>query len=174
MGGFGAADTLQEGDHGFASFEHFVLDASPTGDALVAWVDHNDDVVRAAVRDQDRVYATILDCTLRHDPRPGCFRPSRSAELRQRTAAASLRAAGATLYEWPAAGVGPAAVALVVESETSDAIADDGPVSLDAAGVADEPALAGEGVIIGDPAEESLLDVPEVESDEMPDSDVEE
>lgn len=47
-----------------------------------------------AVRDQDRVYATILDCTLRHDPRPGCFRPSRSAELRQRTAAASLRAAG--------------------------------------------------------------------------------
>ncbi|WP_405657051.1 polyketide synthase [Streptomyces sp. RK9] len=47
-----------------------------------------------AVRDQDRVYATILDCTLRHDPRPGCFRPSRSAELRQHTAAASLRAAG--------------------------------------------------------------------------------
>ncbi|WJV44996.1 polyketide synthase [Streptomyces flavofungini] len=47
-----------------------------------------------AVRDQDRVYATILDCTLRHDPQPGCFRPSRSAELRQGAAAASLRAAG--------------------------------------------------------------------------------
>jgi DNA gyrase subunit A len=66
------------------------------------------------------------------------------------------------------------AVALVVESETSDAIADEGPVSLDAAGMADEPALDGEGVIIGDPAEESLLDVPEVASDEMPDSDLEE
>ncbi|MER5304016.1 polyketide synthase [Streptomyces lasiicapitis] len=47
-----------------------------------------------AVRDQDRVYATILDCTLRHDPRPGCFRPSPSVELWQRTAAESLRAAG--------------------------------------------------------------------------------
>jgi DNA gyrase subunit A len=66
------------------------------------------------------------------------------------------------------------AVALVVESETSDAVADEGPVSLDAAGMSDEPALEGEGVIIGDPAEESLLDVPEVESDEMPDSDLEE
>jgi DNA gyrase subunit A len=66
------------------------------------------------------------------------------------------------------------AVALVVESETSDAVADEGPISLDAAGVADEPALDGEGVFIGDPDEEGLLDVPEVESDEMPDSDVEE
>ncbi|MVO85120.1 polyketide synthase [Streptomyces sp. p1417] len=47
-----------------------------------------------AVRDGDRVYATILDCTLRHDPRPGCFRPSRSAALRRRTADDSLRAAG--------------------------------------------------------------------------------
>jgi DNA gyrase subunit A len=66
------------------------------------------------------------------------------------------------------------AVALVVESETSDAVADEGPVSLGATGVTDEPALEGEGVIVGDPDEETLLDVPEVESDEMPDSDVEE
>jgi hypothetical protein len=29
-------------------------------------------------------------------------------------------------------------------------------------------------VIVGDPEQESLLDVPEMESDEMPDSDVEE
>ena len=33
------------------------------------------------------------------------------------------------------------------------------------------PALEGEGVIVGDPDEEGLLDVPEVESDDMPDSD---
>src|SRR5215217_7521575 len=65
------------------------------------------------------------------------------------------------------------AVALVVESETSDAVADDGPVSLDASGVADEPALDGDGVIVGDADEDALLDVPEVESDAMPDSDLE-
>ena len=66
------------------------------------------------------------------------------------------------------------AVALVMESETSDAVAEEGAVSLDAGGVSDEPALEGEGVIVGDPDEETLLDVPEVESDEMPDSDIEE
>jgi DNA gyrase subunit A len=66
------------------------------------------------------------------------------------------------------------AVALVMETETTDAVADEGPVSLDASGMADEPALDGEGVQIGDPDEDALLDVPEVESDEMPDSDVEE
>jgi hypothetical protein len=53
-------------------------------------------------------------------------------------------------------------------------IGGDAPLSLDATGVADEAGLEGEGVIIGDPDEEGLLDVPEVESDEMPDSDVEE
>ena len=37
----------------------------------------------------------------------------------------------------------------------------------------DEPALEGDAVFIGDPDEEELLAVPEVESDEMPDSDVE-
>jgi DNA gyrase subunit A len=64
------------------------------------------------------------------------------------------------------------AVALVVESEGADqaAIAGDGPLSLDAAGVADEAGLEGEGVIVGDPDEEGLLDVPEVESDDMPGS----
>ncbi len=65
------------------------------------------------------------------------------------------------------------AVALVVESETSDAVADEGPVSIDASGVTDEPALEGDAVFIGDPDEEGLLSVPEVESDEMPDSEVE-
>src|SRR5829696_6026167 len=65
------------------------------------------------------------------------------------------------------------AVALVMESEASDAVADEAPISLDASGVADEPALAGDGVIVGDPDEDALLDVPEVEADEMPDSDIE-
>src|SRR5215216_4246591 len=66
------------------------------------------------------------------------------------------------------------AVALVVETETSDAVADEGPVSLDASGTADEPALDGEGVIAADPDEDALLDIPEVVGDEMPDSDLEE
>src|SRR5215216_4018896 len=65
------------------------------------------------------------------------------------------------------------AVALVMESETGDAVASEGPVSLDAAGVADEPALEGDAVFIGDPDEDALLSLPEVESDEMPDSDIE-
>src|SRR5215218_9008785 len=65
------------------------------------------------------------------------------------------------------------AVALVVESETSDAVADEGPVSLNASGSADEPALEGEGVIAADPDDETLLDVPEVADDEMPDSEIE-
>jgi DNA gyrase subunit A len=66
------------------------------------------------------------------------------------------------------------AVALVVESETSEAIAEAGPVSIDASGTADELALEGDGVFVGDPDEEGLLSVPEVEADEMPDHDVEE
>jgi len=65
------------------------------------------------------------------------------------------------------------AVALVVETETSDAVADEGPVSLDASGSADEPALEGDGVIAADPDADELLDVPEVAGEEMPDSDVE-
>ncbi len=65
------------------------------------------------------------------------------------------------------------AVALVMETEAADAVAGDEPVSLDASGFADEPALAGDGVIVGDPDEEGLLSIPEVESDEMPDSDLE-
>src|SRR5215211_2375686 len=65
------------------------------------------------------------------------------------------------------------AVALVVETETSDAVADEGLVSLDASGSADEPALEGEGVIAADPDDETLLDVPEVADDEMPDSEIE-
>ncbi|MFG2346865.1 beta-ketoacyl [acyl carrier protein] synthase domain-containing protein [Streptomyces phaeochromogenes] len=46
-----------------------------------------------AVSDGDRIYATILDCSLRHDPRPGAFHYSSSVGLRRSTAADSLRAA---------------------------------------------------------------------------------
>ncbi|MFK4102170.1 polyketide synthase [Streptomyces sp. NPDC019531] len=48
----------------------------------------------SAVRDSDRIYAVILDSSVRHDSRPGAFRYSRSAELRRSLAQASLRAAG--------------------------------------------------------------------------------
>jgi DNA gyrase subunit A len=61
------------------------------------------------------------------------------------------------------------AVALVVESESDEAVADGGPVSLDASGAGDEA----DGVFIGDPDDDSTLSVPEVESDAMPDSDIE-
>lgn len=50
----------------------------------------------SAARDGDRVYATILDCSLRHDPRPGAFRYSTSVERRREAAEASLRAASVT------------------------------------------------------------------------------
>ncbi|PSM42622.1 polyketide synthase [Streptomyces dioscori] len=46
-----------------------------------------------AVGDGDRIYATILDCSLRHDARPGPFAASPSVGLRHSTAAGSLRAA---------------------------------------------------------------------------------
>ncbi|MFD3312458.1 polyketide synthase [Streptomyces sp. NPDC058694] len=46
-----------------------------------------------AVSDGDRIYATILDCSLRHDPRPGAFDYSPSVALRRSTASDSLRAA---------------------------------------------------------------------------------
>lgn len=46
-----------------------------------------------AVHDGDRIYATILDCSLRHDPRPGAFHYSPSVGLRRSTASDSLRAA---------------------------------------------------------------------------------
>lgn len=47
-----------------------------------------------AVHDGDRVYATVLDCSLRHDARPGVFRYSTSHEQRAKTAAAAYRRAG--------------------------------------------------------------------------------
>jgi DNA gyrase subunit A len=68
------------------------------------------------------------------------------------------------------------AVALVMESETATDVPDDQPLSLDASGVADDP-------LAGDPDEISperavedgeLMLPPEVTSDEMPDSGVEE
>src|SRR5918995_2092730 len=49
------------------------------------------------------------------------------------------------------------AVALVVETETSDAVAEEAPISLDASGTSDEAALEGDAVFIGDPDEEGLL-----------------
>lgn len=48
-----------------------------------------------AVRDGDRVYASILADELRHDARPGLFRYSTSVSLRRETAEAAYRHAGA-------------------------------------------------------------------------------
>lgn len=48
----------------------------------------------SAVRDGDRVYASILADELRHDARPGLFRYSTSISLRRETAEAAYRHAG--------------------------------------------------------------------------------
>lgn len=50
----------------------------------------------SAIRDGDRVYASILDCSLAYDPRPGTFRYSTSADRRRALAMRSCRAAGIT------------------------------------------------------------------------------
>ena len=50
-----------------------------------------------AVADQDRIYATIRDCSLGHDARPGVFRYSTSVERRYDVAAAAYRTAGVPL-----------------------------------------------------------------------------
>jgi DNA gyrase subunit A len=67
------------------------------------------------------------------------------------------------------------AVALVVETEAPASTASDEPVSLIADG--DEGALDGDGsdgVIAADPSDASTLQPPEIDSEDMPDSDVEE
>jgi DNA gyrase subunit A len=67
------------------------------------------------------------------------------------------------------------AVALVVETEAPVSTASDEPVSLTADG--DEGAVTGDvngGVIIADPSDESTLQPPELDSEDMPDSDLEE
>ncbi|MGW7339551.1 beta-ketoacyl [acyl carrier protein] synthase domain-containing protein [Streptomyces sp. NPDC054808] len=56
-----------------------------------------------ARRDGDRVYASVLDCALRHEGRPGTFRHSLSAGHRRAVAEAAHRTAG----------VAPGAVGLV-------------------------------------------------------------
>ena len=68
------------------------------------------------------------------------------------------------------------AVALVVESEAAAATSPAGEeVSLTAAGDADVEAIEADGVIVADPDDDDLLDVPEVvDHDGMPDSDLEE
>ncbi|MFJ9674501.1 polyketide synthase [Streptomyces sp. NPDC101221] len=48
-----------------------------------------------ARRDGDRVYASVLDCALRHEGRPGTFRHSLSAGHRRAVAEAAHRTAGA-------------------------------------------------------------------------------
>jgi DNA gyrase subunit A len=66
------------------------------------------------------------------------------------------------------------AVALVMESETPEVVPEDA-ADLPLGDL--EPGIAGEdddGVIAADPDADELLDVPEVESDDMPDSDIEE
>ncbi|WP_405408126.1 beta-ketoacyl synthase N-terminal-like domain-containing protein [Streptomyces sp. NBC_01124] len=47
-----------------------------------------------ARRDGDRVYASVLDCALRHEGRPGTFRHSLSAAYRRAAAEAAHRTAG--------------------------------------------------------------------------------
>ncbi|WP_232250077.1 MULTISPECIES: beta-ketoacyl synthase N-terminal-like domain-containing protein [unclassified Streptomyces] len=47
-----------------------------------------------ARRDGDRVYASVLDCALRHEGRPGTFRHSLSAAYRRAVAEAAHRTAG--------------------------------------------------------------------------------
>jgi DNA gyrase subunit A len=67
------------------------------------------------------------------------------------------------------------AVALVVETEAPASTASDEPVSLVDDG--DEGAVTGDatdGVIVADPADDSTLQPPEIDSEDMPDSDVEE
>ncbi|MFC8417159.1 polyketide synthase [Streptomyces coelicoflavus] len=49
-----------------------------------------------ATRDGDRVYASVLDCALRHEARPGTFRYSLSAGHRRAAAEAAHRTAGVT------------------------------------------------------------------------------
>ncbi|MFE5602560.1 polyketide synthase [Streptomyces coelicoflavus] len=49
-----------------------------------------------ARRDGDRVYASVLDCALRHEARPGTFRYSLSAGHRRAAAEAAHRTAGVT------------------------------------------------------------------------------
>jgi acyl transferase domain-containing protein len=49
----------------------------------------------SAVRDGDRIYASILGCTLGHDARPGTLRYSTSPERRRQVALACHRQAGA-------------------------------------------------------------------------------
>lgn len=53
----------------------------------------------SAVADGDRVYACVLDCSLRHDSRPGTFRYSTSVRRRGELAAASWQAAGSPAGE---------------------------------------------------------------------------
>ncbi|MFG2681657.1 polyketide synthase [Streptomyces sp. NPDC048392] len=48
----------------------------------------------SAERDGDRVYASVLDCALRHEARPGTFRYSLSAAHRRAAAEAAHRTAG--------------------------------------------------------------------------------
>ncbi|WP_052357451.1 polyketide synthase [Actinomadura welshii] len=48
----------------------------------------------SAVRDGDRIYASILECAMEHDARPGVLRYSASAERRYRVARACHDAAG--------------------------------------------------------------------------------
>ncbi|CAM5349765.1 beta-ketoacyl [acyl carrier protein] synthase domain-containing protein [Streptomyces abikoensis] len=49
----------------------------------------------SAVRDGDRIYATLRGCAVRHEGRPGVFRYSTSVERRAETARAALEACGA-------------------------------------------------------------------------------
>ncbi len=62
------------------------------------------------------------------------------------------------------------AVALVMESDAPETVADDGQAVLEAELAA---GTDGDGVFVAEPDAEELLDIPEVAADDMPDSDVE-
>src|SRR3954471_2192259 len=66
------------------------------------------------------------------------------------------------------------AVALIVESDApADVTADEGPVTLDASSAASEPDVTGTMIEPGTD-DDALIEPPEIDADEMPDSDVEE
>lgn len=95
----------------------------------------------SADRDGDRVYASILACSLRHDARSGVFRYSTSHEQRAGTAAAAYRrsgvpAASVQYVESAGSGIAPEtrseldALAAVFEHPASDSAAAPRPAAI--------------------------------------------